>query len=490
MPQVLINENRYPAKAGDCLKNFLKKAGVLLPCGGNGLCGKCKVLVSGAVSPLCEQERSFLSENEVAQGIRLACFTYVAGDCAVSVPENETERISALIDAVNSCGQRYGIAVDIGTTTVVTALCDSNGCIVAKTSVVNPQVTYGADVLTRAQAAAGGGGASLARHIQRCVNEQIRALCSAVHIATEQIDAVVITGNTVMLHLFTETPVHELIQAPFRCDRLFGEHTTATQCGIEVLSPNTDVYFPPCIDTFLGADFVCALQSIELYKNDSTALLADIGTNGEMALWHNGTLYVCSTAAGPAFEGLGVSCGMPAIRGAIDRVTVVNQRLEYHILGECEAQGICGSGLMDALTCLRELQELDDAGQLLHNPYPLSDTVRLCQEDVYALLLSKSAIRSGIDTLIYTAGITEQEVDRVYLAGGFGNAIQAHTAATIGLLPRELSVKAQFVGNAALDGARQYLRKKDATTTPRIRKLDLATDPYFADAFIRNMKLD
>ena len=198
---------------------------------------------------------------------------------------------------------------------------------------------------------------------------------------------------------------------------------------------------------------------------------------------------MCSTAAGPAFEGVGVSCGTPAMRGAIDRVTVVNQSLVPHIIGDGEAQGVCGSGLIDALIALSQIEELDSTGHLMSGVFQLSDTVQLSQDDIHALLVSKSAIRSGIDTLLYTAGISANDVDVLCLAGGFGTALNPHAVSAIGLLPKECCPKLHNVGNAALRGAMRFLWDARSLNITKSHKVNLATDAYFADAFIRNMTL-
>ena len=464
-----------------------------MPCGGNGLCGKCKVRVDGVVSPISEQEKSLLTIDEIKQGVRLACFTRIEGDCIVSIPD-PTMRYAHISENTTTndaptASWNYAVVVDIGTTTIAAVLCDGYGRILEKTTVVNPQTAWGADVLTRAEAATAGEGERLTECIRACVNEQIAALCTTTQLELEKIDSLVITGNTVMLCLYTGETVEGFLCAPFRSACLFDTTRTAAQCGVAGVRADVPVYFPRCLDAFLGADFVCAMSAVQLFEDNRTALLLDIGTNSEMALWHQGTLYACSTAAGPAFEGVGISCGMPAVCGAIEHADVINHRLDYRVIGDGEIQGVCGSGLVDLLACLRQLQELDDNGCLLEDPYRLSDEVQLTQKDVHGLLISKSAIRSGLETLLYRAGITPDEVDIVYLAGGFGSTLHISAAVMIGLLPREISAKIQLVGNAALEGARRLLWKDKNDSIPLMRKVDLATDPYFADAFIRNMAL-
>lgn len=492
MPCVTIYGEEFIVEKGSCLKGILQSIGFPMSCGGHGLCGKCKVYVHGEVSALSEQERHWLTAEEIEQGIRLACYTYVEGECVVSLPRYDIVYADVPMDSDTANFDvplwRYGVAVDIGTTTVAAVLSNGRGEMLSQTTVVNPQVAWGADVLTRAQAATYEG-ERLSCAIQACVNKLVQALCYETHIETAEIDRLVITGNTVMMCLYTATSVSGLTRAPFMSECLFGEYRPAEQCGIQGLREDVQVYFPPCFDAFLGADFACALQAVGLCEQEKTALVVDMGTNGEMALWHQGELYACSTAAGPAFEGVGISCGMPAVCGAVDRAAVVNHRLECGVIGGGEARGICGSGLIDVLIGLKQLQEIDADGRLDATFYLTAD-VRISQSDVEALLLSKSAIRSGIDTLLHTAGISPDAIESVYLAGGFGNALNVRSAVAIGLFPPCLSDRICFVGNAALDGARRLLGEKTMSVLPKVRNVDLATNPYFADAFMRNMNLN
>ena len=490
MPRVIIDGKEYYVKENSLLKECMVKASVSLPCGGNGVCGKCKVYVNGAVSALTEAEHRFISETEIASGVRLACFTRVKGDCIIYTVPCSAVNICVSTKNVLPATQRsfhYGAAVDIGTTTVAAALYNDAGRCLSVASSVNPQVVYGADVLTRAQAAVNGRGQDLALAIRKCVTDVLRRLAISANLKTEDIGSVVITGNTAMLCLVTETPVDSMLTTPFSGCRLFGEILTPLTCGIPELADDATLYFPKCMDAFLGADFTCALLSADVCNQAETVLLVDIGTNGEMALWHNGRLYACSTAAGPAFEGVGVSCGMVAAEGAIDRVDVVNHRLIPHVIGGGEARGICGSGLVDALSCLLDTGEMDRIGVIAGDAYELTDAVSLTRDDIQSLMVSKSAICSGIETLCHSAGTSIADVKRLYLAGGFAQALNAHNAARIGLIPKELEYKTTVIGNAALDGASQLLFHPDLDQLPPCNKVELATDAFFADAFIRNM---
>lgn len=494
MPNVTVNGVVISVEEETLVRDCLKTAKMAMPCGGRGICGKCKVTVTGAVSPLTDAEKDLLTQTDIDNGARLACYTRIWGDCAIQPLMSEVVQIQTSAHSVVTADAarpfRFGVAIDVGTTTVAASLYDVAGRCLATATAVNPQVACGTDVLSRVQAASAGKGAELSVQIRTCIGDILRRLTASTHIETAHIGSAVVTGNTAMLCLLTQTAVDSLLKAPFKSRRCFGETVLASECGLCELVGDTPVYLPRCLDAFLGADLVCAVLSTDMCDREGTSLLVDIGTNGEMALWHENTLYVCSTAAGPAFEGVGVSCGTAAISGAIERVEIVNHSLFAHTIGGGLATGICGSGLIDALACLLDLEELDPDGTLSVESFGVADSVRLTRSDVQSLTVAKSAIRSGMDALLYRAGITAGDVEHLYLAGGFGNTLNLRNAVRIGLLPVELEHKTTFIGNAALQGAAELLFQPHGDSELTWRKVELATDAFFAEAFIRNMRYD
>ena len=223
-------------------------------------------------------------------------------------------------------------------------------------------------------------------------------------------------------------------------------------------------------------------------------MLVDIGTNGEMALWREGTLTVCSTAAGPAFEGVGISMGMRASFGAIDRVTLEDKKIKAHVIGDGAPVGICGSGLVDAVACLLKSGALDESGYLGNDAIAIQDSVSVTQEDIRMLQLAKSAIFAGLVTLVRTQQISFTGIASLAIAGGFGCYLNTENAALIGLLPKELVKKSLAVGNAALDGASMILLNDDfKQASERIAKratvIDLASNPIFSEAYMLGMIL-
>lgn len=466
------------------------------PCGGHGKCGKCKVIAKGDLSDPCETELRLLSKEERDRGIRLACLTYVRGDCQIesireaSVPQIVTEgAVSGWAPA--PAFLNYGVAVDIGTTTVAARLYDGEGRLISWASRLNPQVQWGADVISRVEAALGGAAEELTKAIRMALNETVTELTAPVPGAA--VEYVVITGNTVMLSLLTGQSVGPFSRAPFAAERLFAEELTAEQLSLEVLGPETPVYLPPCISAFVGADITCALLACDVNEKD-TAMLADIGTNGELALWHRGKLTVCATAAGPAFEGVGVSMGMRGAAGAIDRVMWEDGRLDVHVIGETAPQGICGSGIVDAVACLLDGKILDESGCLEEDKYIIQAPVGLIPKDIRMLQLAKSAICGGMLTLLDHRRVQPEAVSALYIAGGFGNYLNIQSAVRIGLLPVKLAEAARVIGNGALDGAAMLLldpkRKVRAEQLAKDAEvLDLSTNSVFAEYYVAGMLL-
>ena len=493
--QITIKINGIPiqAQAGLSLSEITKGE---QPCGGHGLCGKCKVIAKGELSPITEKEKALFSKAQLAEGFRLSCLTFALGDCEIITLDSEkgtqivTESTLPAIK-IHPIFENYGVAIDVGTTTLGARLYKNDGSLLASASRLNPQQEWGADVISRVESALNGKEKELASSIRTAISGIITELASTADIDPENIDGVVITGNTIMLSLLTEESAEPFSHAPFEVKRLFGETFSAADLNVSVLKNNTKIYVAPCISAFVGADTVCALLATELCSKD-TAMLADIGTNGEIALWHKGNLTVCSTAAGPAFEGVGISMGMRGAAGAIDKVTLINGKLETHVIGEIQPAGICGSGLVDAVACLLDNETLDETGYLEEESILIKDPVTITQKDIRMFQLAKSAIYAGIMTLIHNEGLTEADITALYVAGGFGNYLNKRNSARIRLLPKDLAAKSLSVGNAALSGASMILlnnafKTKADAISKAANVTELATDPFFAEEYVAGM---
>ena len=440
------------------------------PCGGSGKCGRCAVPARGALTPPPD-----------AEGQALSCQTRVTGDAEVWLPRRrimtqiETRTRQTAFPLSPRRGE-YGAAVDIGTTTVVLQLLRlADREALATVSCENPQRVVAADVIGRIDAALKGQLPMLRRLVRHCVDELEREAFEQARLPGRLADVRVISGNTTMLYLFSGRSPHTLAAAPFLADCLFG-----FQEGRDL--------FPACAGAFVGGDITCAVLSSGMTKQSETALLIDVGTNGEIALWHEGVMRCLATAAGPAFEGGGISCGVGSVPGAVDRVRVEGREIRLHTLNGAPPIGLCGSGLIDLTSALLETERLDEAG-FLEEDVPLGEGIALTQRDVRQVQLAKGAVAAGIRTLLKQAGISENQVRSFYIAGGFGSRLDLQNAARIGLIPASLIPKAVVLGNASLSGARQLLLSapswEDALRIARDAQcLNAAACPGFSDDFV------
>ena len=451
------------------------------PAGGGACAKKCAVLPSGQLSPP--------SPAEQKAGVRLACQTVLLGDSEVILPENRPmEQIElggrGSLSPISPMPGRYGAAVDIGTTTVALSLYDLHtGRCLAENGMLNPQSAAAADVMGRIGAALAGEGKGLRDQVTNAISALLSQACAQAEVEEGQVGSLVVTGNTTMLYLLTGRDPASLSRAPFQADYLFDE--TVTICGRRA-------YLPPCMHAFVGADITCAVLASGMCDEKGISLLCDVGTNGELALWKDGQLLVTSTAAGPAFEGAGISCGCGSVAGAIDRVWVKEGRAAVHTIGEVPATGICGSGLIDAVAVGLTLGEIDETGAMGKDFWPLAEGVRLLPGDIRAVQLAKAAIAAGLETLLESAKITVGQLDAFYIAGGFGSHLNVHSAAAIGLFPEDAVKKARVAGNGALTGAAQLLLDQGKIDRARqiarsARHVNLGGNPRFNQHYMEQM---
>ena len=474
--KVFVNGKPVLVRSGTLVSDILN---IDKPCGGHGKCGKCRVKVNGRDA--------------------LACQTHIFEECEIEAAHAE-EKNNIVTDGdlpsfeIAPVFEKFGMAIDIGTTTIAARLYDTSGKMLSEYSCLNPQREWGADVISRIEAALGGKADRLSQAIRGMLDDITIELASIAQISAKDIDGAVVTGNTVMLSLLTGEDTEPFSHAPFKINRFFGDAVFAKELELSSLMPDTKIYFPPCISAFVGADTVCAILSTELC-GEKTAMLADIGTNGEIAMWHNNRLSVCSTAAGPAFEGVGITMGMRGATGAIDKISVVNQRLYAHTIGEGSPVGICGSGLIDAVACMLDLEMLDESGYFEDDKLCVDGDVCLYPKDLRMVQLAKSAICAGILTLIQSENSNVSDVRKLYIAGGFGSYLNKASAARIGLIPKELSTKSISVGNAALSGATLLLLDKNAkalaeSIAKNAKTVDLAANPVFSENYMMAMLLE
>lgn len=438
------------------------------PCGGQGTCRKCTVTVTGRVRSM-----EGFGERSVENEQLLACRYAAAGDCTVVLQAREKMNVvTAGAGAISAGGEGLGFAVDIGTTTVASFLYDlKTGERLGAEGGRNAQRSYGADVISRITCASEGKMPQLRDAIRRQLTGMAEGLCSAKGKSLKDLKRVRIAGNTVMEHLFDGLDPTNIGIAPFTPESLFGDHRPSADCLPE-LDCDADVYLCPCVAGYVGGDITAGLVASGAPKAEGLWLYVDIGTNGEMGLGDRNGFVCCATAAGPAFEGAEISCGMDGSAGAIDKVTAVDGDVEVHVIGEGKAIGVCGSGLIDAISAMLTIGVITEAGRMLAPDdapeqvrsrifrtedgtlaFLLKDGIYISAQDIREVQLAKSAIRAGAETLLQLQGKTADDITALVIAGGFGSYIDKRSALHIGMLPQVPLEKISNVGNAAGAGA-------------------------------------
>ncbi|NIA21787.1 MAG: DUF4445 domain-containing protein [Anaerolineaceae bacterium] len=408
----------------------------------------------------------------------------------------------------------YGIAVDVGTTTVVAALMDlATGREVAVVSTANPQTSRGDDVVSRIEYCQSDPARlkEMQKLIADCLNGLVKQLCRQVRIKRTDIYEITVVGNTTMTHLLLGLETANIARAPFIAALRQGMSVEARALGLKI-NKRGAVYVAPNIAGFVGADTVGVILATGLRNSPNMRMVIDIGTNGELVLGNADRLLVCSTAAGPAFEGARIKYGMRAAAGAIDRVDVHEGKLRVHTIGDVPAVGLCGTGLIEAVgTCL-ELGIISQTGRMEKaEDLPAELAARVQGQDgeaafvlvraeetdsghpdVREVQLAKGAIFAGASVLMAEMGITAERLDEVMLAGAFGNFIRPERARGVGLLPPVSLEKVRFVGNAAGAGARMLLLDRRLRETVEqislgVEHVELSSRADFQDLFAESM---
>ena len=503
---VKIIECENPVSAEQVLRE--SGIGFSMPCGGNHTCGKCRIRVNGSVSEMTAEEKKLLGEAE--ENERLACFVTLTGDCEIITGGAKTEIMTEGFRSdygLDPIGEGCGIAVDIGTTTVAVYLYDlKTGSLKGKEAFSNPQAAFGGDVISRIEESLAGKGKELKEAVTAGIAKAAETVCKRAGVSVGLCRTAVITGNTTMLYLFLGKDVACLSAAPFEIEDYLGRFTGETELSEKI---RLNIYLPRTMSAFVGSDITCALVSAaDIMKSEKASLLIDIGTNGEMAVIKDGSIFCCSTAAGPAFEGAGIHMGCMAVPGAVNKVTAENGRIEYTTIAGEKPCGICGSGIIDAVAVFISVGLIDETGCIAGEDTDYSGYVTelegqpavkigdsgivLTQKDVRAVQLAKAAIRAGVESLLNACGETADGIGKLVLAGGFGSYIDIKSAAGIGLIPRELADKTVAVGNAAGMGAVSVLLSRRAMEysdeiAGKAVTLELSTSEFFMDNYVEHM---
>lgn len=428
------------------------------------------------------------------------------------------------VESGNTVSKNFGVAIDIGTTTLAAYLYDlSSGKQIAVSSQLNPQKKHGADVISRIEYSSKNieNQAEMSLLVRNALNDLIQQLVSEAAIQHTDIYAVTLSGNTTMLHLLLELPSANIASAPFIPVLLSGLILKPDDLNLN-LNPHGRIFVLPSVSAYIGSDTTAAVLSTGMHKKPDTSLLIDIGTNGEIVIGNNSFLYSCSTAAGPAFEGANISCGIGSVNGAISGVSVTDSGLlKFDTIGGYKPVGICGSGLVDAVACMLEIGVMDETGRILNEDELADDAkkhsdrvikinnqqafllvhardtghnenIYISQKDIREVQNAKAAIAAGINILISETGREVNDIQHVYLCGGFGSFIKIASAVRIGLLPKELYQKTKPVGNAAGAGAIAALlcaenMSEICSIAKQIKYLELSARLDFTYQYTENM---
>jgi uncharacterized 2Fe-2S/4Fe-4S cluster protein (DUF4445 family) len=441
-------------------------------------------VLEGAL-PVSPDEERMLSAGELADGWRLACRARAETDLTLEIAQWD---VPVLVDETAfefTPGVGLGIAVDLGTTTLVAQLLDlATGRVLGVRTGLNPQAGYGADIMSRIQfALAPEGRGKLEGLIRAGIGRLIRDLLPG---ARGPVHRVVIVGNTAMHHLFCGIDLEPLSHVPFETVRDGLETLRAAELGWEAPG-DPEVQFLPCLGGFVGSDILAGVLATRLHDSRELIGLIDLGTNGEIVFGTRDRIVCASTAAGPAFEGGRISMGMQAAAGAISEVSVVEGRLQCRVLGGVAPRGVCGSGLVDAVAAGLELGLITPTGRLADGAFVVCPPVVLTQADVRELQLAKGAIAAGVRIVLDRLGASAGDVTRLYLAGAFGNYINRASARRIGLIDFPLE-KVEPAGNTALLGAKLALFGTPfAHIRARVEHLSLAADRRFQEIYVEEM---
>ncbi len=539
---IKTGDRHLSALEGQTLLEALIEAGIFLrtDCGGKGLCGKCRVKIDAdnraAIDGPDESEKKCLDPADLAAGYRLACRVKVTADLTVDIPA--TSRLSAEVaqkglptlfaevtsDARPSAtgpGDAYGLAVDLGTTTIAVYLCNLHtAAVVASTSARNPQALYGDDVMSRISAIQQDDAllARLQKMVVRAVEWAATSLCRSTGIKPLRINTMTVVGNTTMVHIFAGRNPSSIGVFPYQPDFVDEQRFEAASIGLE-FNPKAVIRTLPLITGFIGADIVAAALACRLSHAAAGTMLVDVGTNGEIMYRTADGLVATSCATGPALEGAAIRHGMQAVSGAIDAVTIdkVNGRPACSIIqrdpeNPRKAAGICGSGVISAAAELLRAGIISKNGAFnagTDSPYLQKDSndllefilipaeqtqdgrpITLTQKDVRAIQLAKGALRTGIDLLCRETGM--QQPAEILVAGAFGSFINIADALTLGMFPPLDKTEIKVVGNAAGAGAVRALidagfLQHAGQLTRQTRVMELSAHPDFQDMFIESL---
>ena len=518
------------SEAGELVIHAAAAAGVNISrhCGGAGTCGKCRVSATDGeefLSPLTITEKKLLKKEEIDSGVRLACCARISGSGTLRVIDPVDDPGSRILEGTSGRPvadwspdrKGLGVAVDLGTTTVVCYLLDlDRHKVIGTHSFLNPQVSYGDDVISRIAASTLQPG-TLARMQEMLVEEMNRAFSALTEEAGTvpgALSEVVVAGNTVMEHIFLGISPESIGHSPYSPQFRTHPPIAASELGL-IIAPDGAVKLIPNVAGYVGGDIVAGIAAHAVDKEKPLRFFVDIGTNNELVIGSEERMYCCATAAGPAFEGARISQGMRACNGAVEKVAMTEEGVSYEVIGGSVPKGLCGSGLIDVVAMLLREGVIDSRGRMLTheectderikdrlssddnriNRFLITDSndpVYLTQKDVREVQLAVGAVKVGTEVMMEQMGTTVDGIDEILLAGAFGSNIDIASAITVGLLPKVEREKVRFIFNSSGLGACMALASADfyrATeqTMSRMEYIELSSLKDFQKRFIRSM---
>lgn len=471
---VVINSNKgkitIQAGGDQSLRQSLLESGVITdyPCKGRGVCRKCKAKLLPA-------------KEEI-----LLCNTYPTSDIEIEIPDGNSLEVNFLCDPKGG----ISIAYDIGTTTLEFCAIDESGKVSARAQMLNPQIAFGSDVLSRIDSCREFGVDKVRKPLILALNEFIKAFQNKY--SKSFINKVMVCANTVLTHIFCGISPESMAKYPYNVTfdgikRFKGEDIGIIAKEITVL---------PTFSAFLGSDVLVGLANIDILTAIEPILYIDLGTNGEITLFDGNNILSASTSAGPCFEGVNISCGMGGVKGAITSVLDKDGVLQLNVLGDAQPIGICGSGLISAISYAKDKMLINNSGKILfNNCIKLSENVLITQKDVNEFLLAKSAIRTGIDILLDEANLSQKDIKKVYVAGNLGQHAEVYAMVNCGLLPALFRDKIIKIGYNAIIGLEEYIKnpaliERINDIKSRMTLVDLSTKLKFSNEFTANMNFN
>ncbi|MBO7179259.1 MAG: DUF4445 domain-containing protein [Clostridia bacterium] len=459
MPEVKIDNKIYIAEKGEILKDVLIKAEKTVPhiCGGMGACKKCLVSVDGKKE--------------------LSCQYKIINDISVEISEAESITSETGIKEKGNLTENLCFCLDIGTTTLALALVslDEKKIIEVKTA-TNPQRSFGADVMSRITYCQKNG----VKELQEALIKEINKILASFEI--KETENLFVAGNTTMLHLFFGVDCSSLGVAPYTPVFLNSRVENADDLKIKGVKKIISL---PSISAFVGADLVAGLNFAGKPEKEKYNLLLDLGTNAEIVLFSENSVYCTSAAAGPCFEGANISAGMSAVSGAIYSYSDNSIK----VIGNTLPKGICGTGLIDIIASLLENKTIDETGFMEAEEIEIANGVFIEQNDIRQYQLAKSAVYSGIVALLKEKNIEIESIEKFYVSGGFSSKINIENAVKTGLFPKELKEKCVAINNSSLLGTVKYACEKNNLSgyLENSEYIDLSQSEAFSNEFLKNM---